>query len=82
MAEFSAGGTLLQRHIHGSAQGVAPGSGPGQADPLVSYESQWASVSFARFLQSDARGSIVYSSLHNNSAAVVNAYDGSEAERA
>ena len=67
VAEFSAGGTVLQRHIHGPAQGVD--------DPLVSYESQWASVSFARFLQSDARGSIVYSSLSNNSAAVVNAYD-------
>jgi RHS repeat-associated protein len=67
VAEFNSSGTLLARYLHGPAQGVD--------DPLVSYDGTSASYTNARFLQSDARGSIVYSSLHNNSAAVVNAYD-------
>ena len=67
VAEFNAAGAVLQRHIHGPAQGVD--------DPLVSYESPWASFVFARFLQSDPRGSIVYSSTYTDSARVVNSYD-------
>ena len=67
VAEFNTSGAVLQRHIHGPAQGVD--------DPLVSYESPWASFVFARFLQSDPRGSIVYSSTYTDSARVVNSYD-------
>ena len=67
VAEFNTSGAVLQRHIHGPAQGVD--------DPLVSYESPWASFVFARFLQSDPRGSIVYSSTYTDGARVVNSYD-------
>jgi hypothetical protein len=37
--------------------------------------SRFAGFAFARFLQTDARGSIVYSSNHLDSARAVNTYD-------
>ena len=67
VAEFNAGGALLARHVHGPQAGVD--------DPLMSYESPWAHYSYARFLQSDGRGSIVYSSNDSDGARVVNTYD-------
>ena len=67
VAEFNAAGALLARHVHGPRAGVD--------DPLVSFESPYAHYSYARFLQSDARGSIVYSSSDSDSARVLNTYD-------
>ncbi len=67
VAEFNAAGALLARHIHGPAAGAD--------DPLVSYESASVAISAARFLQSDARGSIVYSSTSSDSSRVINTYD-------
>jgi RHS repeat-associated protein len=67
--KFNASGTVLARHAHGPAAGVD--------DPLVSYNGASTSINNARFLQSDARGSIVYSSDRYDSAAsrVINTYD-------
>ncbi|MCK0127531.1 RHS repeat-associated core domain-containing protein [Erythrobacter sp. F6033] len=67
VGEFATNGTTLARHVHGPAEGVD--------DPLVSYSGQYASLGSARFLQSDARGSIVYSSNYQDGARVVNTYD-------
>ncbi|MEL7217232.1 MAG: hypothetical protein AAGK01_02245, partial [Pseudomonadota bacterium] len=60
VAEFATSGTLVRRYLHGPSAGVD--------DPLVSYESPFVSSDYARFLQSDARGSIVYRSDENNSS--------------
>jgi RHS repeat-associated protein len=67
IAELNGSGTVLARHVHGPAAGVD--------DPLVSYEGSSISMSAARFLQSDARGSIVYSSSSADALRVVNSYD-------
>ncbi|WP_298469278.1 RHS repeat-associated core domain-containing protein [uncultured Erythrobacter sp.] len=69
VAEFAISGTLVRRHLHGPSAGAD--------DPLVSYESPFVSSAYARFLQSDARGSIVYRSDENNSSnsRSVNTYD-------
>ncbi|BDW81410.1 hypothetical protein MACH24_08480 [Erythrobacter sp. Dej080120_24] len=69
VAEFNASGAVLARHAHGPAAGVD--------DPLVSYNGASISINNARFLQNDARGSIVYSSDRYDSAAsrVINTYD-------
>ena len=69
VAEFAISGTLVRRHLHGPSAGAD--------DPLVSYESPFVSSDYARFLQSDARGSIVYRSDENNSSnsRSVNTYD-------
>jgi RHS repeat-associated protein len=67
VAEFNSAGTLLARHVHGPAAGAD--------DPLVSYESASVAISAARFLQSDARGSIVYSSTSSDGSRIINTYD-------
>jgi hypothetical protein len=60
---------MLKRYVHRTAAGTD--------DPLVSYNGAGISINNARFLQNDARGSIVYSSDRYDSAAsrVINTYD-------
>ncbi len=60
---------MIERHIHGPAQGVD--------DPVVSYYNVGSSTdrNVARHLQTDARGSIVYSSDRFNNNRVINTYD-------
>lgn len=67
VAVFDSNGALIERHIHGPAAGVD--------DPVVSYYSSSAAITQARFLQTDARGSIVYSSDRNDGDRVINTYD-------
>lgn len=67
VAEFDASGNTGGRHIHGPSAGTD--------DPLVSYETSSVSVNSARFLQTDARGSIVYSANRYETSRIVNTYD-------
>ncbi|KWV91776.1 hypothetical protein AUC45_11270 [Erythrobacter sp. YT30] len=69
VAVFNASGSIIERHIHGPAQGVD--------DPLISYYNVGSSTdrNVARHLQTDARGSIVYSSDRFNNNRVINTYD-------
>jgi RHS repeat-associated protein len=67
VAELNSSGAVLARHVHGPAAGVD--------DPLVSYEGSSVAMSSARFLQNDARGSIVYSSSSADTFRVINSYD-------
>lgn len=52
VAEYGANGTFVRRHV--------PGPNLGADDPLVSYEGSSVALANARFLHSDARGSIVW----------------------
>jgi hypothetical protein len=54
----------------------------GRDDPLITYNGSSTFFGDARFLSTDARGSIVYSADRNDANRVVNTYDGSAAERA
>ncbi len=68
VAVFTASGTLIERHVHGP--------NAGSDDPLISYYSSGISPhSSARFLQTDARGSIIYSSDRYDGNRVINTYD-------
>ena len=67
VAEYNGSNTTLQRHVHGP--------NPGTDDPLVSYAGSSTSLSVARFLYSDARGSIVYRADSANGSAAINTYD-------
>lgn len=67
VAELNVSGNVLARHVHGPASSAD--------DPLVSYEGASVSISAARFLQSDARRSIVYSSSSTDSSRIINTYD-------
>ena len=67
VAEYTESGGMIQRYVHGPAAGVD--------DPLVSYAGSSTAYSIARFLQSDARGSIVFSSDSANANRLVNTYD-------
>lgn len=67
VAEFNSGGSLIRRHVHGPMAGTD--------DPLVSYEGPNSGYAYARFLQTDARGSIVYSSDRYDNSRVINSYD-------
>ena len=64
VAEYNGSNQLLQRHAHGP--------NPGTDDPLVSWEG-----SSIRFLQADARGSVVYSSSggYGSDQNAINTYD-------
>ena len=50
VAEYNGSGQLLTRYVHGTS---------GADDPLVSYDGSSVSLSNARFLFADRRGSIV-----------------------
>jgi len=65
VAEYDASGTMLARHLHGPAAGVD--------DPLVSFAGSSTVLNNARFLYSDARGSIVFTTDRYNSSGVMNA---------
>ncbi|MEP3422872.1 MAG: RHS repeat-associated core domain-containing protein [Erythrobacter sp.] len=67
VAVFDANGNVIERHIHGPAAGVD--------DPLVSYYGASTHYNTARYLQNDARGSIVYSSDRFNTNRTINTYD-------
>ncbi|MXP08939.1 hypothetical protein GRI68_01950 [Altererythrobacter halimionae] len=67
VAEFDAAGAVIARHLHGPAQGVD--------DPLVSYESPYVGLGYARYLYADPRGSIVYTATPGNNSPRVNSYD-------
>ena len=67
VAEYNGSNTTLQRHVHGP--------NPGTDDPLVSYAGSSTSLSIARFLYSDARGSIVYRADSANGSTAINTYD-------
>lgn len=65
--EYDLSGNVLARHIHGPAARVD--------DPLVSYESPYVALAYARFLHSDGRGSIVYRADHLDGNRTINSYD-------
>ncbi|MEL6216807.1 MAG: RHS repeat-associated core domain-containing protein, partial [Pseudomonadota bacterium] len=67
IAEFGATGNLIERHVHGPAAGVD--------DPLITYNGSSTASSNAQFLQSDARGSIVYSANDDGGDVQINTYD-------
>jgi len=67
VGEYGTTGTMTARHIHGPAAGVD--------DPLISYVGPSTAIANARYLYSDARGSIVYSSLSGGTAPAVSTYD-------
>jgi RHS repeat-associated protein len=67
VAEFDGAGNVLARHIHGPAQGVD--------DPLVTYESPYVALGYARMLYADPRGSIVYRADSAGTSTHINTYD-------
>ncbi len=67
VAEYDANNTMLRRHIHGPDAGAD--------DPLVSYDGPYVALPYARFLSTDARGSIVHRADANGANAAINTYD-------
>ncbi len=67
IAEYNGSNAMLQRHVHGPNAGTD--------DPLMSYAGSSTALTNARFLYSDARGSIVYRADINNASAAINTYD-------
>lgn len=66
IAEYSAGGTVLRRYVHGDSAGD---------DPLVWFEGSSLADSAKRYLFADERGSIVAATDANGSVSAVNRYD-------
>ena len=67
VAEFDGAGNVIARHLHGPAQGVD--------DPLVSYDSPYVALGYARMLYADPRGSIVYRADSAGTSTHINTYD-------
>jgi RHS repeat-associated protein len=65
IAEYSSGGAVLRRYVHGS----------GVDEPLVWYEGGAVSASTRRYLHADHQGSIVAASNASGAMVMVNAYD-------
>jgi len=66
LAEYTDGGTLLRRYVHG------PGAGD---DPLVWFEGASVTDSVKRYLYPDERGSITAVTDDNGYALAINTYD-------
>jgi RHS repeat-associated protein len=67
VAEYSSGGALTKRYIHGPVTGVD--------DPLVWYEGTGTAASNARLMLRDPRGSIVNARDGAGTFNVINSYD-------